>query len=117
LHRLGLRARHAVPLRFRKGNWFFAPSNNNIGDGGMRDFLKVMKACSDPDRVKILKMLPHQMMCVGETQAALKLAQPTVSSHLQMLEEAGLVRSPKEHGLPGGAGLVGGGAGRPLSRA
>jgi ArsR family transcriptional regulator len=43
----------------------------------MRDFLKVMKACSDPDRVKILKMLPRQMMYVCETQAALKLAQPT----------------------------------------
>ena len=83
----------------------------------MRDFLKVMKALSDPDRVKILKMLQRQMMCVCEIQAALKLAQPAVSSHLKMLEEAGLVRSPKGHGLPGGAGLTGGGAGRRLSRA
>jgi ArsR family transcriptional regulator len=62
----------------------------------MRDFLKVMKALSDPNRVKILKMLQRQMMCVCEIQAALKLAQPTVSSHLKLLEEAGLVRSQKE---------------------
>jgi ArsR family transcriptional regulator len=62
----------------------------------MRDFLKVMKALSDPNRVKILKVLQCQTMCVCEIQAALKLAQPTVSSHLKMLEEAGLVRSQKE---------------------
>ncbi|MFH1596523.1 MAG: metalloregulator ArsR/SmtB family transcription factor [Pseudomonadota bacterium] len=68
----------------------------------MRDFLKVMKACSDPDRVKILKMLHRQMRRVCEIQTALALAQPTVSSHLKMLEEAEIVRSPKEHGLPGG---------------
>lgn len=30
LHWLGLRARHAVPLRFRKGNWFFAPNNTSV---------------------------------------------------------------------------------------
>jgi ArsR family transcriptional regulator len=62
----------------------------------MKDFIKVMKALSDPNRVKILKMLQHQVMCVCELQAALQLAQPTVSSHLKLLEEAGLVHSRKE---------------------
>ena len=50
-----------------------------------------MKAVSDPTRVKILKMLQHKPMCVCEVQAALKLAQPTVSKHLKILEDAGLV--------------------------
>lgn len=57
----------------------------------MREFIKVMKAVSDPSRVKILKMLQHKSMCVCEMHAALELAQPTVSKHLKILEDAGLV--------------------------
>ena len=62
----------------------------------MRDFIKVMKALSDPSRVKILKMLQHRDMCVCEIQAALGLAQPTISKHLKVLEEAGLVGFVKD---------------------
>lgn len=62
----------------------------------MRDFLKVMKALSDPNRVKIIKMLQHKTMCVCEMQAALRIAQPSVSKHLRILEEAGLVTSYKD---------------------
>lgn len=62
----------------------------------MKGFLRIMKALSDANRVKILKMLQHKVMCVCELQAALQIAQPTVSSHLKMLEDAGLVRSRKE---------------------
>ena len=32
----------------------------------MKDFIKVMKALSDPNRVKIIKMLQHKSMCVCE---------------------------------------------------
>ena len=56
----------------------------------MKAFVKVMKALSDPNRVKILKMLQHKAMCVCEMQVALKIAQPSVSKHLKLLEEAGL---------------------------
>jgi ArsR family transcriptional regulator len=62
----------------------------------MKAFVKVMKALSDPNRVKILKMLQHKAMCVCEMQVALKIAQPSVSKHLKLLEEAGLVGSHKE---------------------
>jgi len=62
----------------------------------MKEFIKVMKALSDPNRVKIVKMLQHKPMCVCEMQAALKIAQPTVSNHLKVLEEAGLVAYQKE---------------------
>jgi ArsR family transcriptional regulator, arsenate/arsenite/antimonite-responsive transcriptional repressor len=57
----------------------------------MQDLIKVMKALSDPNRVKILKMLQHKTLCVCELQAALGIAQPTVSNHLKVLEDAGLV--------------------------
>ncbi len=62
----------------------------------MKEFIKVMKALSDPNRVKILKMLQHKLMCVCEMQEALHLSQPSVSKHLKILEEAGLVDFKKD---------------------
>jgi ArsR family transcriptional regulator len=62
----------------------------------MKEFIKVMKALSDPNRVKILKMLQHRSLCVCEMQAVLDIAQPTVSNHLKVLEDAGLVYSRKK---------------------
>jgi len=62
----------------------------------MKQLIKVMKGLSDPSRVKIVKMLQHRVMCVCEIQAALELAQPTVSKHLKVLEDAGLVSYRKD---------------------
>jgi ArsR family transcriptional regulator, arsenate/arsenite/antimonite-responsive transcriptional repressor len=62
----------------------------------MKEFNKVMKALSDPNRAKILKLLQKRAMCVCEMQAALEAAQPTVSKHLKILENAGLVGRKKE---------------------
>ena len=62
----------------------------------MKKFIKVMKALSDPNRVKMVKLLQHKVMCVCEIQAALGLAQSTVSKHLKILEEAGLIVNEKD---------------------
>jgi ArsR family transcriptional regulator len=62
----------------------------------MRAFVKVMKALSDPSRVKVVKMLQHKVMCVCEIQEALRLAQSTASKHLKILEEAGLITYSKD---------------------
>jgi len=62
----------------------------------MKDFIEVMKALRDPNRVKIVKMLQRGELCVCEIQEALGVAQPTVSKHLKILETAGLLRSRKE---------------------
>lgn len=62
----------------------------------MRDFIKVMKALSDPNRVKIVKLLQRRALCVCEIQEALGLAQSTTSKHLKILEEAGLISYLKE---------------------
>jgi ArsR family transcriptional regulator, arsenate/arsenite/antimonite-responsive transcriptional repressor len=62
----------------------------------MREFIKVMKALSDPNRVKIVKLLQRKVLCVCEIKEALGLAQSTVSKHLKILEEAGLVRFTKD---------------------
>jgi len=62
----------------------------------LRHFVRVMRALSDPGRVKIIKLLGRGELCVCELTALLGLAQPTVSKHLRVLEEAGLVRFRKE---------------------
>ncbi|MGA2403870.1 MAG: metalloregulator ArsR/SmtB family transcription factor [Syntrophobacteraceae bacterium] len=62
----------------------------------MDEFVRVMKSLSDSNRVKIIKILHQRSLCVCEIQAALGVSQPTASSHIKDLEEAGLVTSRKE---------------------
>ena len=57
----------------------------------MKPFIKVMKSLSDPNRIKIVKLLQQKIMCVCELQEALGISQPSVSKHLKILEEAGVV--------------------------
>lgn len=57
----------------------------------MKQFVRVMKALSDANRVKIVKLLQHRVMCVCEIGEALGLAQSTASKHLKILEEADLI--------------------------
>ena len=59
-------------------------------------FTRVMKALSDPGRVAIIKLLARKELCVCEITALLGLAQPTVSKHLRVLEESGLVAREKD---------------------
>ncbi len=62
-----------------------------MGGGAMKDFIRVMKALSESNRVKIVKMLQRKSMCVCELQEALGIAQSSVSKHLRILEDAGIV--------------------------
>ena len=62
----------------------------------MRDFVRVMKALSETNRVRILKILQQEPRCVCDIRTALGIAQPTVSNHLKVLEEAGLVTYRKQ---------------------
>lgn len=57
----------------------------------MKTFIRVMKALSDPNRVRVVKLLQTEELCVCEIQEVLGLAQSTVSKHLKILEDAGLV--------------------------
>jgi len=62
----------------------------------MKIFVRVMKALSDPNRVKIMKMLQTRPLCVCEIKQALGIAQSTASKHLKILEDAGLVQGFKD---------------------
>ncbi len=62
----------------------------------MREITEKFKALSDPNRIRIIKMLQQRSMCVCEIQAVLKLATSTVSKHLQILRNAGFIYDIKE---------------------
>ncbi len=62
----------------------------------MDDFVNVMKALSDPNRVRIIKILQNKALCVCELQELLSIPQPAVSKHMKVLEKAGLVMGTKD---------------------
>lgn len=62
----------------------------------MRDFVVITKALSDENRVRIVKMLERDELCVCEITARLGLAPSTVSKHLSLLRAAGLVADRKQ---------------------
>lgn len=56
----------------------------------------LLKAISDPTRLKLVKLLQAHPMCVCELTDALAIAQPTVSQHLRRLKAVGLVSERRE---------------------
>ena len=57
------------------------------------------KALADPARVAIVNRLAGKdEVCVCELNRTLRLAQPTVSHHLKVLREAGLVEVARKRG-------------------
>lgn len=65
-----------------------------MDDGTAHDLAKVFKALGDPTRVKLLSMIVGSSageMCVCDLTDPVGLSQPTVSHHMKLLVEAGLV--------------------------
>jgi len=58
--------------------------------------LPLIKAVADRNRLRILKMLQARPMCVCELTAVLGIRQPSVSRHLMLLRNAGLVRDMRD---------------------
>ena len=53
------------------------------------------KALADPTRVAIVNRLAAAECCVCDLNAAFDLSQPTISHHLKVLRDAGLVESSR----------------------
>lgn len=62
----------------------------------MKDGVNIFKAVSDINRIRILKMLFIRPLCVCEVKEILNLATSTVSKHLSILRDAGLIRDEKD---------------------
>jgi ArsR family transcriptional regulator len=64
-------------------------------------FARAFAALGEPTRLRIMQMLPRQPICeqmynVIELAEELGLTQPTVSHHLKILSEAGLVQCRRQ---------------------
>jgi ArsR family transcriptional regulator len=63
----------------------------------MKTTLKIFKAISDKNRLRIIKMLEHKSgSCVCEICEVLGVSQSTTSSHLKILEDADIIYSSKD---------------------
>ena len=62
----------------------------------MRNQIKVFKALSDPNRVRIMKMVLERELCLCEVREVLDLSSSTVSKHLSILRDAGLLLDSKD---------------------
>jgi ArsR family transcriptional regulator len=58
--------------------------------------VKLFKALGDPTRLMIVEMLLKGEMCVCKIIPSTGKSQPTVSAHLKILSEAGILKSRKE---------------------
>lgn len=57
---------------------------------------KVFKALDDPTRREILEMLRERDLTAGEIAEAFNISKPSISHHLDLLKQAGLVISIRE---------------------
>ena len=61
----------------------------------MREFMAITRALSDPNRVRILLALRRGELCVCQITELFGFAPSTVSKHLSILNQAGLILSRK----------------------
>jgi ArsR family transcriptional regulator, arsenate/arsenite/antimonite-responsive transcriptional repressor len=64
--------------------------------GSMTELVAVAKSFADATRVRILAALRERELCVCELCDALQVTQSTLSTHLQVIREAGLVRTRRQ---------------------
>jgi ArsR family transcriptional regulator len=72
----------------------------------MRSILNITKALADENRLRMLLALRHRELCVCQITELMGLAMSTVSKHLSILYQAGLVNARKNgrwmyYSLPG----------------
>jgi len=57
---------------------------------------KICKALSDSNRLKIIKLLTSEELCACKLLEEIQITQPTLSHHMKILSESGLVSVRKE---------------------
>ena len=62
----------------------------------MKELDKVLKAFTDINRLRIIKLLEKKKMCVCEIAFIIGIAQPSVSRHLRKLKSAGIINFEQE---------------------
>lgn len=58
----------------------------------MESHVALLKALADPTRLKLLKLLLREELCVCELVELLRISQPAVSQHIAKLRPLGLIQ-------------------------
>ena len=61
-----------------------------------QDMVSIFKALGDENRIRILKMLRSGERCACKLLEELNITQPTLSHHMKILCDCGLVKNRKE---------------------
>ncbi|MFI1505050.1 ArsR/SmtB family transcription factor [Streptomyces sp. NPDC020597] len=70
------------------------PAAAPLDDARATDLAKLFKALGDPVRLRLLSMIASRSggeVCVCDLTPAFDLSQPTISHHLKLLRQAGLI--------------------------
>lgn len=63
---------------------------------GSAEYALAFKALSDETRLKIIEMLGHGELCACKILESFNITQPTLSYHMKILTESGLVSGCRE---------------------
>jgi ArsR family transcriptional regulator len=69
--------------------------SDNLREEVMKMHAQVCSGLADPSRILIIYNLGDGPRCVNDIADALELPQPTVSRHLKILRERGIVRAER----------------------
>lgn len=70
--------------------------NVSIRGEQMKEYSEIFKALSDEGRLKILKFISGYERCACDIQDQLDLTQPTISHHMKVLCQSGIINSQKK---------------------
>lgn len=62
----------------------------------MKDVVKIFKALGDENRLKILHIIGTQEICACKLLEYLEIGQPTLSHHMKILCDSGIINSRKD---------------------
>ncbi|AKB68208.1 ArsR/SmtB family transcription factor [Methanosarcina mazei] len=69
---------------------------DELDEEALNSETRIFKALADSNRLKIVKLLKEGELCACELTIALSSSQSTVSHHLSVLKNAGLIKERKE---------------------
>ena len=72
------------------------PTDRPNFPAGLAEKARLFKALGDEVRLKLLHLVRHEEVCVCDLVTAMGMAQGTLSHHLAVLHQAGLVTARKQ---------------------
>lgn len=86
-----------LPVRHKNAPCCAPPAAPSLTRGGTQALAARLKALADPTRLRMLDLLAQQPepLCVCDITGQFEQNQPTISHHLKLLREAGLIDCEK----------------------